>query len=52
MLYSNLKISTWYPHAQAIERDFIAWKDVTHDYKAMAAFLHSSNSSSESSSNF
>ena len=28
----------------AIERDFIAWKDVTHDYEAMAAFLHSSNS--------
>ena len=28
----------------AIERDFIAWKDVTHDYEAMAAFLHSYNS--------
>ena len=31
-------------HIWAIERDSIAWKDVTHDYEAMAAFLHSSNS--------
>ena len=31
-------------HAWAIERDFIAWKDVTHDYESMASFLHSSNS--------
>ena len=28
----------------AIERDFIARKDVTHDYEAMAGILHSSNS--------
>ena len=31
-------------HIWAIERDSIAWKDVTHDYEAMAAVLHSSNS--------